>query len=203
MEGQNLDTIEEAYEALFHNDIPTLLDMLADSVDWLMPGPPNILSYAGPRRGRRQVAAFFEALHENEEVELFRAKEFIEGENKIIVLGDYRARVKSTGRMISLQWAHVLTICHGKIDRWGCFFDTAAVVAAYTRTAAQRVASVGSPGRGWGVSQLLCQRLKREDPKEYEEEQRRAREWALRLLDSKKRNNEKESTGLARSKSGS
>jgi hypothetical protein len=46
------------------------------------------------------------------------------------------------------------------------------------------------------------QRLKREDPKEYEEEQRRAREWALRLLDSKKRNNEKESTGQARGKSG-
>jgi hypothetical protein len=37
------------------------------------------------------------------------------------------------------------------------------------------------------------QRLKREDPKVYEEEQRRAREWALRLLDSKKRNNEEES----------
>jgi hypothetical protein len=47
------------------------------------------------------------------------------------------------------------------------------------------------------------QRLKREDPKEYEEEQRRAREWALRLLNSRKRNNEKESNGLARGKSGS
>ena len=43
MEGQNLDTVEEAYEALFHNDIPTLLDLLADGVDWLMPGPQNIL----------------------------------------------------------------------------------------------------------------------------------------------------------------
>jgi ketosteroid isomerase-like protein len=155
MEQQTLDTVEEAYEALFHNDIPTLLDMLADGVDWLMPGPPNILSYAGPRRGRLQVAAFFEALHENEEVELFRAKEFIAGENKIIVLGDYRARVKLTGQMISLQWAHVLTTCHGKIDRWRGYFDTAAVVAAHTRTAAQKVASAGSPGRGWGVSRLL------------------------------------------------
>jgi ketosteroid isomerase-like protein len=155
MEEQNLATVEETYEALFHNDIPTLLDTLADGVDWLMPGPPNILSYAGPRRGRRQVAAFFEALHENEEIELFRANEFIEGENKIIVLGDYRARVKSTGQMISFQWAHVLTICNGKIDRWRGFFDTAAVVAAHTQTAAQKVAAAGSHGRGWGVPRLL------------------------------------------------
>ena len=154
MDGQNLDTVEEAYEALFHNDIPTLLDMLADGVDWLMPGPPNILSYAGPRRGRLQVAAFFEALYEKEEVELFRANEFVEGENKIIVLGDYRARVKLTGQMISLQWAHVLTVCHGKIDRWRGFFDTAAVVAAYTRTARQKVAGTGSQRRGWGASAL-------------------------------------------------
>jgi len=46
------------------------------------------------------------------------------------------------------------------------------------------------------------QRLKREDPKVFEEEQRRAREWGLRLLDSKKRNNEKESDGRAHGKSG-
>jgi ketosteroid isomerase-like protein len=155
MEGQNLDTVEEAYEALFHNDIPTLLDLLADGVDWLMPGPQNILSYSGPRHGRQQVATFFEALHKNEEVELFRANEFVEGENKIIVLGDYRARVKLTGQMISLQWAHVLTVCHGKIDRWRGFFDTATVVAAYTRTAAQKIASAGSPERSWGASRVL------------------------------------------------
>jgi hypothetical protein len=61
------------------------------------------------------------------------------------------------------------------------------------------------PTRHWLTFDEFCQRrqrLKREHPKEYEEEQKRAREWALRLLDSKKRNNEKESTGLARGKSG-
>ena len=38
------------------------------------------------------------------------------------------------------------------------------------------------------------QRLKREDPKVYEEEQRRAREWALRLLDSKNETTRKGAT---------
>lgn len=137
MEHQNLATVEEAYAAFSRNDIPALLDVLADNVDWLMPGPPNLLPYAGPRRGPQQVAAFFEALNEAEEIELFKANDFIEGENKVIVLGSYRARARVTGRVISLQWVHVVTLCSGKIDRLHGFFDTAAVVAAHKGTGAR------------------------------------------------------------------
>ena len=155
MEQSTLATIEEAYAAFSRSDIPALLDTLADGVDWLIPGPPNILPYAGPRRGRQQVAAFFESLHDTEEIELFRANDFIEGEDEVIVLGDYRARVKSTGRILSLQWVHVLTLSNGKIDRLRGFFDTAAAVAAHTGIAAQKIAAAASHRRDWGASRIL------------------------------------------------
>lgn len=120
-----------------------------------MLGPPNLLLYAGPRRGRRQVAAFFEALNEAEEIELFKGKAFIEGEDKVIVLGSYRARARATGRVISLQWVHVLTLCSGKIDRLHGFFDTAAVVAAHNGAAAQKSASGRAPLPSWEVAARL------------------------------------------------
>jgi len=155
VELQNLGTVEEAYAAFARNDIPALLDLLADDVDWLMPGPPSFLLYAGPRRGRRQVAAYFEALNEAEEIELFKANDFIEGEDKVIVLGSYRARARATGRVISLQWVHVLTLCGGKIDRLHGYFDTAAVVAAHNLTGAQKSASGRAPLPGWEVARFL------------------------------------------------
>jgi ketosteroid isomerase-like protein len=154
MEQQTLVTVEEAYAAFSNNDIPALLDTLSEGVDWLMPGPPNILPYAGPRRGRQQVAAFFVALSDIEQIDLFRAKDFIEAEDKVIVLGDYRARVKSTGQMISLQWVHVLTLSNGKIDRLCGFFDTSAAVAAHTRLAPQS-ASASAERRSWGAPRVL------------------------------------------------
>jgi ketosteroid isomerase-like protein len=154
MEQLTMATVEEAYAAFSNNDIPALLDTLSEGVDWLMPGPPNILPYAGPRRGRQQVAAFFVALSDIEQIELFRAKDFIEGEDEVIVLGEYRARVKSTGQMISLQWVHVLTLSNGKIDRLCGFFDTAAAVAAHTRLASQ-TASANAKRRSWGASRVL------------------------------------------------
>lgn len=154
MEQQTLVTVEEAYAAFARNDIPALLDTLSEGVDWLMPGPPNILPYAGPRRGRQQVAAFFVALSEIEQIDLFKAKDFIEAEDKVIVLGAYRARVKSTGQFISLQWVHVLTLSNGKIDRLCGFFDTAAAVAAHTRLAPQ-TASATAKRRSWGASRVF------------------------------------------------
>lgn len=155
MEQQNLATVEEMYTALSRKDLPALLDTLAEGVDWLMPGPPNILPYAGPRRGRQQVAVFFAALCEAEEIELFKAKDFIEGENKVIVLGDYRARVKPTGRTLSLQWVHVLTLSSGRIDRLRGFFDTAAAVAAHTVISGREIAVAVSHRRDWGASRIL------------------------------------------------
>jgi ketosteroid isomerase-like protein len=47
------------------------------------------------------------------------------------VLGHERMRVKSTGPVFETDWAHVLTLCEGKVLRFHEYFDTAAMVAAF------------------------------------------------------------------------
>jgi ketosteroid isomerase-like protein len=69
-ERQNLRMIEELYAAFGRADLPFILDMVAEDVDWQDPRPADI-PWGGKRRGRKEVAQFFAAIGERLEVEQF------------------------------------------------------------------------------------------------------------------------------------
>jgi uncharacterized protein len=48
----------------------------------------------------------------------------------VTVLGRTLARVKSTGKKIDSEWAHVFTFRGGRVARFQEFYDTAAIVEA-------------------------------------------------------------------------
>ncbi len=51
MSGQaNVDIVQRIYEAVGNGDIPALLDLLADGVEWTYQGP-SVIPFAGTRRG--------------------------------------------------------------------------------------------------------------------------------------------------------
>ncbi len=152
MKEENLTIVKEASAAFSHNNIPRLLEKLAEDVDWMIAGPQSILPYAGEHHGRQQVAASVAAWHQAEEIEAFEPKNFISDGDVVIVLGTYRAIIKSTRRLLNIQWAHVYTIRGGKIIRFRGFFDTFAASESYTRPVMR--AAAGS-GRAWGTPRLL------------------------------------------------
>jgi ketosteroid isomerase-like protein len=49
---ENVQVVQRAYAAFSRGDIPALLNTLTEDVEWFIPGPPQILPYAGQRRGR-------------------------------------------------------------------------------------------------------------------------------------------------------
>jgi ketosteroid isomerase-like protein len=100
-------------------------------VEWFIPVPPQILQYAGQRRGREGVAQFFSLLDGAEEIERFEPKEFLAQGEKVVVLGTYRARVKTTGRIVESDWVHVHILRDAKVQEFREFCDTAAAVEAY------------------------------------------------------------------------
>ena len=57
-EQKNVETVQQNYAAVGRGDIPTLLSLLSDEVEWSMPGP-SVIPWTGTRRGRQQVAEFF------------------------------------------------------------------------------------------------------------------------------------------------
>ena len=128
---QNIELVQKAYDAFARGDIAGILETLSSEVDWLISGPKGIVPFVGRRRGPQQVAHFFSELAESQTAELFEPLEFIEGPDKIVVLGRQRWQVKSTGRIYNDEWAHVFSVANGKITKFQEYHDTAAEAAAH------------------------------------------------------------------------
>jgi ketosteroid isomerase-like protein len=127
-EQQNLDLVRRGYEAFGRGDINGLLELLAEDIEWTSPGPPE-LPTAGTRRGRQQVAEFFQAVDQVFEIQRFEPKSFIAQGDVVVVLGSDTASIKATGKVLTDEWAHAFTIRDGKIAAMREYLDTAAVVA--------------------------------------------------------------------------
>ena len=129
-EQTNVDVVQKNYEAVGSGDIPALLDLLTDDVEWTMQGPPTI-PFAGTRRGREAVGEFFSVLGENLEFEQFEPRVFVAQGDTVVALGYERSLIKPTGRTIEQEWAHVYTLRDGKIAKLRGFEDTAQFVVAF------------------------------------------------------------------------
>ena len=129
-ERTNADVVQQGYEAFGRGDIPALLDLLTDDVEWTLQGP-SVIPFAGTRHGREGVAEFFSVLGETLDFEQFEPREFVaQGDTVVVVVGFERSLSRATGRTIEQEWAHVNTLRDGKIAKFRAFEDTGAYVAA-------------------------------------------------------------------------
>ena len=129
----NVEVVQETYEAVGRGDIPALLDLLTDDVEWTLQGP-SVLPFAGTRRGREGVAEFFSLVGETLEFERFEPREFVAQGDKVVVLGFERSAVKPTGRSFEQEWAHVYKLRDGKVAEFLALEDTAAHAVAFDAT---------------------------------------------------------------------
>lgn len=136
-EQENVRIVQEAYAAFGRGDIPAVLNVFADDMEYFVPGPTDIIPTAGQRRDPEQVAQLFATINETEEVQQFEPQEFIAQGDMVVVLGHSRARVKSTGRTLEGDWVDVITLRDGKAVRYRHYYDTAAAVEAFRATPSQ------------------------------------------------------------------
>ena len=129
-EQQTAQVVQQLYAAFGRGDLPTILDLLAPHVEWWYHGPSEI-PFAGQRRGREQVAQFFQTIVGMVDVEQFGTLgDFIVQGDKVAVHGHERVRVKANGRTWETQWVTLWTIRNGQVTSLDEFSDTAAVAAA-------------------------------------------------------------------------
>lgn len=125
----NVDIVRQTYAAVSRGDIPAVLNLLAEDVDWTLQGP-TMIPFAGTHHGRDGVAEFFTLVGETIDFEQFEPRDFVAHGDTVVVLGYERNHIKPTGRTFVQEWAHVYTIRDGRIARFRAFEDTAAYVAA-------------------------------------------------------------------------
>jgi uncharacterized protein len=130
-EHENEKIIRGLYAAYLTADLASVLQACSDDTEWVAIGSPDRLPYAGTHRGPEQVARYFAILDDKEESDHLVPQEVIATGDKVIVFGNYSARVNATGRKFETDFVHVFTLRDGKITNFRDFYDTAAAVEAY------------------------------------------------------------------------
>jgi ketosteroid isomerase-like protein len=120
-----LNIIQQAYQAFGRRDIPALLNLVADQVDWEFVGSAD-LAYARRRQNKNEVASFFSELEKADDILAFEPREFIEAGDNVTVLGWTKGIARETKTPFETEWAHVFTVRDGKVVRWRGFANTAA-----------------------------------------------------------------------------
>lgn len=133
-EQEQIKLAAQAYEQFKAGNIQGVLALLADDIEWRLPEIEGI-PFTGARRGRDQVAQFFASLGELEEPLSFEPRNFIAQGGRVVVLGSYEWRVKTTNRTFASEWAHVWTVKDGKLAGFLEYMDTAACARAYQMVA--------------------------------------------------------------------
>jgi ketosteroid isomerase-like protein len=138
-EQQNTQTVQAGYELFGKGDIPNLLNLYTDDVEFIIPGAAPAIPYAGVYRSKEAVATFFTNLHEAMEFERFEPVEYIAQGDKLVALGYSKGRVRATGQSEEEEWAHVFQMRDGKVSRFQVYTDTAAVAQAFQRSSQMAV----------------------------------------------------------------
>jgi ketosteroid isomerase-like protein len=129
-EQDNVEVVRRAYSNFKSGDVSALIEQMSEDVEWRLPeieGAP----FAGARKGRGKVSEFFTSLADSQDVLSFEPREFVAQGDKVVSLGTYNWRVKTTGREYGGDWAHVFTVRDGSIVGFHEYMDSAQAEAAF------------------------------------------------------------------------
>ncbi len=134
---ESLQVVKEGYAAFGRGDIASLLALMADDVEWAIPGTD--LPTSGNYRGVDGVAKFFQTLVADVEILDFQPREFVADGERVVVVGWERVKIKSTNRVADLDWVMAFTVRNGKVVNFREYTDTKAIAEAYQTAASASV----------------------------------------------------------------
>ncbi len=122
-------TVRRFYDALGRGDVPAVLSLLDQQVEWTE--SERFPYYSGTWHSPQLVVDNL-LVPLSKEWDDFTAMpyEFIQQGDRVVSLGTYTGTYKKTGRSMSAAFAHVWTVREGKIAQFIMHTDTAKVLEA-------------------------------------------------------------------------
>jgi ketosteroid isomerase-like protein len=96
----NLESVQAVYEAFGRGDVPAILEVLSDDVEWDEDAPAYGIPIYEPGAGKEHVKRFFNAVQEGLEFLRFEPTNFLSGGNQVAVPVNIEAKVKSNGNLL-------------------------------------------------------------------------------------------------------
>lgn len=126
----NKQLVMQGYQKFQNKDIAGLLELFTDDIEWIG-AKAEELPFAGEYHGKNEVSQYFAQLDQAQEAQQFEPQQFIAEGDNVVVTGQARWTVKSTGQTYDNPWVHVFTIRDGKVARFQQYNDSAAAVKAF------------------------------------------------------------------------
>src|ERR1044072_398653 len=125
MAESTIRPIVEAFsQASADRDIPRIVAMIDDDVDWLVQGPVDIFPFLGQRRGKDAVLAGYREIAQRLQVTGYQVE-------KLLVDGDCAAAlirltsiVRATGKVMSIRTSHFSRFRDGKLIEMRAVIDS-------------------------------------------------------------------------------
>lgn len=127
----NVKTITSVYEAFGRGDIPTVVDALADDVDWASEAASTDVPWWGPHQGKAGVVAFFEALGTAMELKEFTPLVIVGDGDDVLTVVRYQATSRANGTTATMELHHHWKFRDGKIVRYRGAEDTLQTLEVY------------------------------------------------------------------------
>lgn len=121
---QNIETIQEMYEAFGRGDVPFILLKLTDDVNWVS-HLDSVVPWSGNFSGKTRVKAFFEAIFQSVDVEAFEPQEWVANMDTVVSVGEFACRVRATGKRARTRWVFIWKFREEKICSYEQFHDPA------------------------------------------------------------------------------
>jgi uncharacterized protein len=127
----NTETVQAIYEAFGRGDVPTILDKLDDAVEWETTVPVANVPWLQERRGKANIAGFFESLAPLQ-ITRFEPHAVFDGGAKVFVLIAFEAT--NQGKRYSFpNNGHLWQFnAAGKVVKYDHVTDTAQMVRLAT-----------------------------------------------------------------------
>jgi ketosteroid isomerase-like protein len=138
---QNVQAVKDFFTAIGGGDGRALLELLAEDVEWIIPGKDWPL--AGTHRGHSGVVDLLETASRSLETST-EPREFIAEGDRVLVIGIATGKVKATNKPFEDDWIFAITVRDGKLTAIREYVDTQALARASQPDASLVSASSGS-----------------------------------------------------------
>lgn len=104
--------------------------LFSDTLEWEIAGDDGVLPWIGKKTGRAAIADFVRDSRAMVERIKFEVRDVLAGSSRAVILGSLVSKIKRTGKVITTDFAIVLTVTNGQIVRFQMFEDSFAVSQA-------------------------------------------------------------------------
>jgi ketosteroid isomerase-like protein len=131
------DFLETIYKALDRSDKQDVLALVADDIEWIIPGKDWPL--AGTHRGHAEMVAVVQKASETVEASI-EPSDYIAQGDRVMVVGVATGKIKATNKTFKDEWVFDITVRDGKVARIQEYIDTQALARAAQKGASELAA---------------------------------------------------------------